>query len=269
MESNDIQQYYLRSLISDLTGWNDPQQKLAKAFAQNEFVLYSQSILNLTAESENHPHLEIFVRLIEEERNLTPPGTFLPILEHYNLGPKLDRYVLRRVLVWTRANSRRAGAILQINLCSGTLTDLDFPRFVAAELKATGLRAASLCFEIPDMSQPMAPETLEFAKELKAIGCRIAVRMLEKDHVSFQPIKELAADFVKIGGDLTREIADDKGAGARLRALTRACKAFGIQTVAQHIEDQRTLDMLKPLGVDYAQGYGISRPGPLEAAAKR
>lgn len=268
MESSDIQQYYLRSLISDLTGWNDPQQKLAKAFAQNEFVLYSQSILKLTPEDQDGPHLEIFVRMVEEERNLTPPGTFLPILESYNLGPKLDRYVLRRVLVWARANSRRAGAILQINLCGGTLTDLDFPAFVAAELKATGMRADSLCFEIPEVSEPFSSETLEFAKRLKAIGCRIAVRMLEKDNVSFQPIKELAADFVKIGGGLTRELADDKGAVARLRALTRACKAFGIQTVAQHIEDQRTLELLKPLGVDYAQGYGISKPQPLEKTAR-
>lgn len=263
MKRGEIQQYYLRCFISDVTGWEDPQKKLAKAFAQNEFLLYCQSIHKLKLGGDNRPHLEIFVRLKEEEQNLMPPGTFLPILEHYKLGPKLDQYVLRQALVWHRSNRRDVGSVIHINLCQGTLADPEFPSFVLAELKATGCRGESLCFEIPDVNKPCDPVTCEFAKRLKAGGCSIAVGVLEPDHMSLEPVKDLAADFMKIGGSVTRDIVGNKAVTARIRALARACRAFGIQTIAQHVEDPDTLNMLTGLGVDYAQGYGISKPEPI------
>jgi EAL domain-containing protein (putative c-di-GMP-specific phosphodiesterase class I) len=265
MEETDIQQCYLRNLISDLTGWNEPVQKLTRAFAQNEFVLYSQTIRALAGDADPEAHIEVFVRLQEEERNLIPPGTFLPLLEHYNFGPKLDRYVLRRVLVWKRGGKGRAASILHVNLCVGTLADQEFPDFVGAELKTTGLTGDRLCFEIPDIGAAYEPEGVDVVRRLKSAGCLIALRLLEKDQISFQPMKDLGADVVKIGGSLTRDIVRDKAAAAKLRALARACRAFNIRTVAQNIEDTATLDMLKTVGVDFAQGYGIAKPEPLES----
>jgi len=266
MEEKDIQQLYLRSLISDLTGWNEPVQKLTRAFAQNEFVLYRQPILHLAAGGSAEAHVEVFVRLQEEERNLTPPGTFLPLLEHYNFGPKLDRYVMRRALVWKRRSAERAACVLHINLCVGTLADAEFPQFASSELRATGLSGDTVCFEIPDIGLAYEPEGVDVVRRLKAAGCRIALRLLEKDQISFQPMKDLAADVVKIGGSLTRDIVQEKAAAAKVRALARACRAFNIRTVAQNIEDAATLDMLKDLGVDFAQGYGIAKPVPLESS---
>jgi EAL domain-containing protein (putative c-di-GMP-specific phosphodiesterase class I) len=263
MKSEKIQQYYLRCLTSDLTGWKNPLQKLAKAFAQNDFVLFSQSILRLQAGDDDRRHLEIFVRLKEEERNLVPPGTFLPILEHYNQGPKLDRYVLRRALVWHRGNHRDHGSVLHMNLCRGTLADLEFPLFVADELAAAGVGGDSLCFEIPDVNKPCEPGTREFARKLRAVGCTVAVANLDPEHISFQPANDLSAGFMKIGGSITRGVAINRTAAARIRAIARACRAFGVHTVAQHVEDRDTLNELRNLGLDYAQGYGISEPQPI------
>ncbi len=263
MKSEKVQQYYLRCLISDLTGWENPLQKLAKAFAQNEFVLYSQSVLKLEPGGDNRPRMEIFVRLKEEERNLMPPGTFLPILEHYKQGPKLDRYVLRRALAWHCGNRRDAGAVLHMNLCCGTIADPEFPLFVADELKGAGLGGDSLCFEIPDVNEPCEPDTREFASRLRAVGCTLAVGILDVEHISFQPANDLSASFMKIGGSVTRDVVGNKAAAARVRAIARACRAFGIHTIAQHVEGQDTLNMLRNLGLDLAQGYGISEPEPI------
>lgn len=268
MQSEEIQQYYLRSIASDLMGWGDPQKKLANAFLHDEFVLYGQSIVKLASQANDRARTEIFVRLKEEEQNLIPPGTFLPILEYHNLGPTLDRYVLRKALVWCSTNGPKPGCVIHINLCYGTLTDLDFPAFVVTELKATGLRGDGLCFEIPQLNRPYGSTTLEFVKKLKAAQCHMAVGVVEAGNISFQPAKEISADFVKVDGSLTREIATDKGAAAKLRALTRACQAFRIQIIAQHVEDQRTLDILSEMGVDYAQGYGVSEHGPLATSAQ-
>ena len=264
MNDEGIQQFYLQSLISDVTGWSRPQERLKKAFAQNEFFLFSQSILKLTPGGDNRSHFEIFVRLREEEQNLTPPGTFLPILEYHNFGPRLDRYVLREVLVWYRTNRQAADSVIHINLCAKTLLDQDFPTFVEIELKATSLDGDSLCFEIPDVGMRYGQDAVEFARRLKAVNCSVAVGSPERENISFRPIRDLTPDFVKIGGHLIRDIVHEKMANAKVQAIVRACQTIGLKTIAQHVEDARTLDLLKRLGVDYAQGHGISKPGPLE-----
>ncbi len=266
MEAGEIEQSYLRNFISDITGWSQPQEKLAHAFAQNDFILFSQSILKLAPGGDDRSHIEIFVRLREEEENLTPPGTFLPILEHYDLGPRLDRYVLRNVLVWYCTQGRKSDSVMHINLCGGTLADPEFPAFVVTELKTTGVSGDRICFEIPDVDTLHDQSTIAFVQKLKAVDCRIAVGSMERENILFQPIKQLAPDFVKIGGRLIRELANDRMTSAKVRAATRACREFGIQTIAQQVENKLTLELLKNLGADYAQGYGILEPGPLEGA---
>jgi EAL domain-containing protein (putative c-di-GMP-specific phosphodiesterase class I) len=264
----EMQQMYLTSLTSDLTGWQEPEAKLLKAFVENEFILYSQAISKLGTAGDDRLHVEIYVRLQEEERHLVPPGTFLPVLEHYNMGPRLDRYVARRVLVWYRSLSKTLPYVVHINLCSGTLADPEFPSFVATELKTTGFRGDSLCFEIPDAAMPAGTQAVQNVEKLRGIGCRIAIAMMERDRVSFQPVKDLGAHFVKVGGSLTRAVVTDKNAASKVRALAKACAAFGVQTIAQHVEDQQTLTLLQKLGVDYAQGYGVSMPAPLEVVTQ-
>jgi EAL domain-containing protein (putative c-di-GMP-specific phosphodiesterase class I) len=250
--------------MSDFLDWERQRERLTKAFARNEFLLYSQSIEKLRPEGENRAHTEIYVRLKDEERNILSPGTFLPILEHYRLGSKLDQYVLRRALVWHRGKRRNAAFVLHMNLCRGTLADPEFPSFVAAELKAAGLDGDSLCFEIPEVREPDDPHIGEFAKRLRAAGCSIAVGIQQPDYVTFRPAKHFAADYMKIDGSLIRHVMSGMESAAKLRALIRACRAFGIRTVAQHVEDRDTLTMLYDLGFDYAQGHEISRPAPME-----
>jgi Amt family ammonium transporter len=153
--------------------------------------------------------------------------------------------------------------MLHINLCQGTLLNLEFPSIVVTELKAADCGADSLCFEIPDVDGPPDPLTLEFAKRLKAAGCHIAVGIDRPDLVTFLPARNFAADYMKFGGGVIRDVTSNMGSAARLRALTHACRTFGIQTVAQHVEDRATLTMLGDLGFDYAQGYEISQPAPM------
>ena len=266
LQGEEIQQSYLRNFISDLTGWSKPEQKLAKAFSQNEFILYGQPILRLGSGGDKRSHFEIFVRLLEEEQNLTPPGTFLPILEHYNFGPRLDRYVLHKALVWQQAPGRAAEPVMHMNLCAGTLTDADFPVFVDTEIAASGLGGDCVCFEIPDVDTLTSESTLVFVQALRALGCRIALGTVERETILFQPIRHLEPDFVKIGGRLIRDAVNDRMTAAKVRAAIRACREFGIQTVAQYVEDSSTLELMRRLGADYAQGYGITKPGPLDGA---
>lgn len=266
--NQEIPERYLQSITPDAGGWSDPQARLKTAFINNEFILYSQSILKLTASGDKRTHFEIFVRLQEEEQNLTPPGTFLPILEDHNLGPLLDRYVLRQVLAWCRLNRQRIACVMHINLCFSTLLDVDFPAFVETELKAADCAGDSLCFEIPGAEISYEQGTRRFTAALRRIGCHVAVGSSESDHVVFEPLCDLTADFLKIGGRLIRDLTEDPVVAAEVQTTIRACRAFGIQTIATYVESPRTLDVVRNLQANYAQGYGISKPEPLDNLVK-
>jgi EAL domain-containing protein (putative c-di-GMP-specific phosphodiesterase class I) len=244
-----------------ITGWKDPAQRLSKSPAQ--FVLFSQPIFNLGLADDDRHHFEILVQLKEEGLDVPPSRAYLSISAFCKHGPKLDRYVLRRALMCHCGDPRDVGSVLHIKLCRGTLADRDFPAFVADELKAAGLGGDSLCFEMPNVNEPSEPHTREFARRLRAVGCTIAVGNLGAEHISFRPAYHLSAGFTKIAGSLTRDVVVNKTAAARIRAIAHACRDLGIHAVAQHIKDRNTLNMLRDLGVGYAQGRAISEPEPL------
>lgn len=269
MDEEGAQHLYLQSLVSQITGWNSPADRLNKAFAQDEFLLYEQTILKLAKGGEFQAHIEILVRLREEEKNLTPPGAFLPILEYFDMGPRLDRYILNKTLKWYGTASRRGGSVIHLNLCGGTLGDPDFPATLASELKAVNVDGNSLCFEISDFDIAHGKGVFEFVQKMKALKCRIAVGLPERDRVSFDLLKALDIDYVKIGGQLVRELDDNRMVTAKVAAIVNACRDIGAKTIAQNLERPRTLDTLIRLGVDYAQGYGVSKPAPLKGPARR
>src|SRR4029077_17137421 len=115
---------------------------------------------------------------------------------------------------------------------------------------------------IPEAQTLSDPVVIEVVNKIKSVGCKIAVGSPERNDISFEPIKNLAAVFLKFGGGMIRGMTDDKVAVAKVRAITNACREFKIQTVAQHVEDPETLKLLKETGTDYAQGYGIAKPAP-------
>jgi len=267
MSGSDSEQRYLVSITSTISGWDKPLEKLRKAFSQDEFILYSQSIVRLAPGGDKRPHFEIFVRLYEEEQHLIPPGTFLPMLEQCELGPQLDRYVVRKLLAWYRSKRRDDWGIAHLNLCSSTLADPGFCSYVEKECKQQA-GGDFLCFEFPGKEVNYSQNAIAFAERLKKIGCRISVGTMEDEIISFQPIKDLRADFLKIGGRLIKEITHDKAVAAEVRTAVRACRTMDVQTIAQYVENAPTLNLLRKLDINFAQGYGISKPGPLGDAAK-
>jgi EAL domain-containing protein (putative c-di-GMP-specific phosphodiesterase class I) len=261
--------HYLHSVVSDITGWNHPEDRLKRAFVQDEFILYIQSILKLAKGGDIRSHLEVFVRLREEEQNLTPPGAFLPIVEYYNLGPRLDLHILCKTLRWYKSASRKGNTIMHLNLCSATLADAQFVNAVEAELGANGVNGDCLCFEISEADFAMGKGIFDFVKKLKSANCLVAIGLPEKEDLPLDLIKMLNLDFIKIGNRLVRELEENKASAAKLRTIVRACQNIGVKTIAQNVERPRTLDMLIQLGVDYAQGYGISKPGPIKGPIRR
>src|SRR4051812_13145207 len=167
---------YLVAFNDSASGWDNSEDKIRKAFEHNEFILYGQPIVKLMAGGDRRPHFEVFVRLLEEEQNLLPPGTFLPMLEHLNLGPELDRYVVRKLVTWFggRQAEKKLG-VAHLNLCNETFADQDFCAYVEEELKQAQTGGDALCFEFPNGDTGDAGATLALAAGLRKLGCQISV----------------------------------------------------------------------------------------------
>lgn len=266
-EGGEAQRLYLESLAATLTGWNDPEARLHKAFENDEFMLFGQDIAPLDRAKAMPFHLEILIRLREEESNLTPPGAFIPMLEYFEMMPALDRWVIRHAAAWWCARHGVPDIVLNINLSPETLDDADFTGFVGARLRACDMPSAALCFEVVGSEiATSSSAVLGSVQELKALGCTFAVTAFGRDSISFDALRMIGAAIVKIDGSIVREIDRDVVALAKVRSIQRVCAKAGVYTVAEYVEQPETLNKLREIGIDYVQGYGVAKPEPLVSA---
>src|SRR5262245_39740416 len=129
------------------------------------------------------------------------------MLEHFHLGPKLDRYVVSKLLAWFRTRKTEIGGIAHLNLCSETFVDQDFCPFVEAELKTMKIGGDSLCFEFPG-NEAECPSTA-IAEGLRKIGCQVSVGAIDDENIQFHQMRELGATFLKIGRRLIQELTSN------------------------------------------------------------
>lgn len=209
---------------------------------------------------------EVLVRLREEERAMLPPGEFIPVFEHYRMMPDLDRWIVREVLKHLAKGSRLA--CLSINVAGQTVEDVEFPSFVAFQLKAAGVSAASLLFEVDELDTLVRlPAVQRFAAAIRGFGAGLVIDGFGRKSVSFQALKLLQVRHVKVDGAIVRKLASSGIARTKMNAILRVAEAMGMGVIAECVEDQEVLAHLKGLGIRYAQGFGIYQPEPIEAFA--
>jgi EAL domain-containing protein (putative c-di-GMP-specific phosphodiesterase class I) len=254
---------FLDQMDRELTGWSDPLARLRQALDRDELQLYCQPILSLRPPG-GFVMAEVLIRLREEEALMLPPGDFLPVFEHFGMMPELDRWVVSHVLRWL-AGARPGGfRSFSINISVQTLSDLEFPGFVAAELRNLRLPPAALTFEIEESSvMARSGSAVEFAAAVKGEGCKVAIDGFGQRSVSFAPLKTLRVDFIKVDGSIVRNLLRSSVAEVKLKAMVRVGEAIGVGVIAECVEETDILARLKALNVGYAQGFGIARPAPI------
>lgn len=249
--------------------------RLNVALQHDRFVLHSQDIIPLN-DSASEIHCEILVRLVDEVGKLVPPGAFIPAAERYNLMPALDRWVVRRMFEYiaeSRQNLpmvRADGAILRsyaINLSGVSLNDPHFLGFIREQFRRHRIAPNCICFEITETAViSHLPEAIRFMNELKGMGCRFALDDFGSGVSSFAYLKNLPVDFLKIDGSFVRDIAVDPIDLAMVESINQIGHVMGMKTIAEFVENDDILEILRGMGVDYGQGYGIEKPKPLTAA---
>ncbi|MEQ1916566.1 MAG: EAL domain-containing protein [Gallionella sp.] len=236
------------------------------AIERGEFRLYCQLISPLVVGSA--VHYEILVRLAEEEESLMPPGAFFPLAEKYGLMPHLDRWVVQHVIAWAARHQHNAvdekPSIYFINVSRATMGDPSFVDYFESTLQQYGVNPATLCFEIPGLELALRSAIVaDFACRIRDCGCRVAISGFGRDRILFDLLRGFQVDFLKIDGSIIFDILRDPVDLAKLTAIHSVAKKLGITTIAELVENEATIVKLREIGIDFAQGFGISRPSPL------
>lgn len=257
---NEQEQYV--ELIADELGWDNPRARLAEAIEAGSFSLYGQEIVDIR--SNARLGFEVLVRMREEENLLLPPGAFIPILEHFSMMPALDQWVVASAARVADVEPRTT--MYFVNVSAQTLTDRGFIGHLAQIAARLPSVAKLLCFEIDEHdARALREETGQFASAVKAAGFRLALDHFGKGRVSFELLKHVHADYVKLDSSLVLSMGrGDAVAIAKLKAIHRVCRSIGIAPIAQCVESDEVCKRLAQLGIDYGQGYHFSAPAPIE-----
>jgi EAL domain-containing protein (putative c-di-GMP-specific phosphodiesterase class I) len=254
--------------------------RINSALAQNRFVLYGQPIVpieqiyapeSIDQDVSAEIHLEVLIRMLDENGQQIPPGAFIPSAERYHLMPAIDRWVVRTMFEWLRVNAERFSLVncWTINLSGQSLSDDSLLEFVREELKRSSFSANRICFEITETAAVANLKgATEMISRLKTEGCHFALDDFGSGMSSFAYLKNLPVDFLKIDGNFIRDITRDRVDRAMVEAVNQIGQVMGIQTIAEFVESKAILDALHKIGVDYAQGYAIASPVPLSSISE-
>jgi EAL domain-containing protein (putative c-di-GMP-specific phosphodiesterase class I) len=197
--------------------------------------------------------------MLGNDGEIVMPDKFLPAAERYNLVGPLDRWVIRNSLEWYAENCSGCSAgkpvIMAINLSGPSVADASLLDYIVNELERTEVPAGAVCFEITETA---AIANLDAAKlfihDLHKLGCRFALDDFGSGLSSFTYLKTLPVDYLKIDGSFVRDMVADPVDFAMVSSMHQLGKAMGIKTVAEFVENDKVLEKLAEIGVDYAQG---------------
>lgn len=256
---------FIEAMDRELTGWDDASARLRDALDNDEFSLFAQPIVR-AAEPDMPCVAEVLVRMREEEEALLPPGEFLPVFEHHGMMPELDRWVVRHAVALLAAGA--ALPRFSINVSGPTLHDKGFPAFVAASLAASGVAGRALVFEIEEADMIERAEAVAvFASAMRDAGCSLLFDGFGRRSVSFAPLKALGFGFVKVDGAIIRQLTRSKVALSKMNAVVKVGNEIGVAVIAECIEDDDTLGLIRSIGAGFAQGFGIALPEPVSRVA--
>lgn len=253
--------------IQQEMAWAD---RLTDAVENGRMTLFYQPIsaIGELAGRTTTPHYELLLRMRDEVGELVAPGHFIPAAERFNLMPMIDRWVFDTVIdqyVDRIGSDGEANYSLAINLSGNSLSDERFLNYIAERVKAAELPERALCIEITETSAIASiQEVADFMHRLRDLGCIFSLDDFGSGLSSFTYIKTLPIDFIKIDGAFISNVTHDLMDQSLVSAISQIGRSLGVYTVAERVESPDVLETLVSIGIEYAQGYLIAEPRPVE-----
>jgi PAS domain S-box-containing protein len=231
--------------------------RIRDALDEDRLVLYSQPIIPL---AEGEPSEELLLRMIGPSGNVILPGSFLPVAEKYGLIGEIDRWVISEAIGLAAAGRR-----VEVNLSAASIDTLDMLGFIERKIREAHAEPSNIVFEITETALMRDIDTgAAFARGLAELGCGFALDDFGTGFGSFTYLKKLPVAYLKIDIEFVRDLTINPSNLHLVRAIVSLAQAFGVRTIAEGVEDEDTLTVLREEHVDFAQGFHFGRPAPID-----
>ena len=238
--------------------------RLEEALDENRFQLYAQRIAPCSAKMSGLS-IEILLRLARSDGAIITPSAFLPAAERFHMASRIDRWVVREVVQWMRDHPLEGIDSISVNLSGQSIGDRSFHRYVAELVSSVSFDLGKLCFEITETAAiTNMGDAAEFIDSMRSFGIRIALDDFGAGASSFGYLKNLRVDILKIDGQFVRNLLHDRLDHTAVCCFRDVAAVTGLKTVAEFVESEEVLTELRRIGIDFAQGFFIHRPEPLE-----
>jgi diguanylate cyclase (GGDEF)-like protein len=234
-----------------------------EALENGQLHLRCQPIVPVRPGDGLAPHYEVLLGVSSGSDESLPIGEFIDAAERYNRMRSVDRWVTRTVMEWIARHRDHMPALhgFAVNLSGQTASDPGFVEFVRQQFQRTGIDPAWLSFEVTETAAVSdLTSSAGIVHDLKAMGCKIALDDFGSGLASYSYLKELPVDWLKIDGAFVRKIAADRDDYAVVKSINEIGHFLGKKTIAEYVADAEILRLVTEIGVDYAQGFGISPP---------
>jgi len=242
--------------------------RLKDALEDGRFRLYCEEFVPLTNAAGALQPFEILLRMVDEDGTEIAPMQFIPAAERYHLMPAVDRWVLARtfeLLAQAKPGGTHPPRLFTINLSGQSLSDDSFLDDIVSLLERSQLPPESLCFEITETTAiAHLHGAMRLMMTLKEKGCRFALDDFGTGVSSFAYLRTLPVDFLKIDGSFLHGALADPVDHAMVDAINQVGQLMGLRTIAEGVEQAVTLERVRRIGIDYAQGHGLGATLPLE-----
>ncbi|WP_257900363.1 putative bifunctional diguanylate cyclase/phosphodiesterase [Marinobacter sp. F4206] len=240
--------------------------RLQEALQTNNFFLYHQEMIPLQEASADGFRTEFLVRL-RQGNEIIPPGAFIPAAERFGLMPRIDRRVIELAFAYLDRTGlgRETSGTFFINLSGGSLSDGELFNYIRDKVQEYSILPRRVCFEITETSAiANLSDTIGFIERARSDGFKFALDDFGSGMSSFSYLKALPIDYLKVDGGFIRNLLADPIDMGIVDACNRIGHAAGLKTIAEFVETDEVKECLRKLGLDYAQGYGIAKPAPLD-----
>jgi len=254
------------AMLSERHGQMHWAGRITKALEEQRMVLFEQPIVGIKDSALQTKHCEILIRMRDEEGTIVRPDTFIPAAERYNIMPTVDRWVISQIFEYMGSTACEGmNNIVAINLSGTSLADDDLLGYILgmAEKHQTDLKR--VCFEITETAaiSNLAKAT-QFIRTLKLQGCWFSLDDFGSGLSSFTYLKNLPIDYIKIDGSFVVDMINDPIDRAMVDAIVRVGHVMKVEVIAEWVENDETLKLLKEMGVDYLQGYHLGVPKEIQ-----
>lgn len=244
--------------------------ELRAAIDDERFELFYQPIISLDANQNGlHARAEVLLRMIDKDGNHLSPGSFLPAANRFGLSEIIDHWVIEKILTdYPYIFMQNPGLVLSLNLSANSVADESLADFIRQQFEKTLVKPEQICFEIAETTfTNTLSRASQLIERLRALGCLFALDNFGSGFATFSMLKGLDVDFIKIDGAVVQDICDDAIDYAMVDSINSMAHILGIKTIATSADSEATIQTLKILGVDYAQGFYLGKPVSLDEIA--